>query len=84
MSIGFFHLLDMLFGGALDELIRVADVVAIGLLVDGNGPTMTAVVFTSIADALELLIVPGGKQGMGHSDLLAWLEPHDRTGGCPY
>ncbi|MNP82667.1 hypothetical protein D3C76_1813860 [compost metagenome] len=39
----------------LDRGIRVPLVAAEGLLVDGDGPAMTAVVFTAIADALEML-----------------------------
>ncbi|MNF92693.1 hypothetical protein D3C84_753430 [compost metagenome] len=54
-SIALLHLANVQLAQGLDRGIRVPLVVAKGLLVDGDGPAMTTVVFTAITDALEML-----------------------------
>ena len=60
----------MLPGSALNQLIRVTDIMTIRLLVDGYRPSMAAIVLTLIANTVKIRVVPGGYQGMGHDGVL--------------
>ncbi len=53
--VALFHLADMQFTQRFDGRIWVLLVVAEGILVDADGPAMTAAILAAIADALEML-----------------------------
>lgn len=64
----------MLPGSALNQLIRVTDIMTIGLLVDGYRPSMAAIVLTLIANTVKIRVVPAGRD----RTLLMKFEQADR------
>ena len=60
----------MLLGRALDQLIRMTDIITISFLVYRNRPSMAAIILTLIANTVKVCVISGGYQGMGHADVL--------------
>ncbi|MNQ78151.1 hypothetical protein D3C85_930530 [compost metagenome] len=60
----------MLLGRALNQLIRMTDIVTISLLVYRNRPSMAAIILTLIANTLKILVEPRGYKGVSQVDIL--------------